>query len=398
MVKTGSEILLSEYAHLLEGRRVGVLAHAASVDSEGRHIADRLMQEAESGGWKVAALFGPEHGLQGAAQDMEPVGHAQLANPRSQIPNPKQASNPKSQIPIYSLYGNSFASLSPTPEMLKDIDVLVVDLQDIGSRYYTYANTMALCIRACSAAGKEVIVCDRPNPINGVDKEGGTVDPEFRSFVGMFPVPVRHGMTIGEIAKQFCSGGLHIIPTQGWNRGHFWDETGLKWINPSPNMRSLTAALLYPGMCLMEGTNISEGRGTRTPFETIGAPWVDGEELAKKLRSLKLAGIDCDPVVFTPTARKFENDRCEGIQFIITDRRKFRPYLTGLALIHTISSLYRKHFKWRREPYEFVDDIPAIDLLTGNSRFRKLIDKGKPLEEIMGVVKNATFQGVVKNA
>jgi uncharacterized protein YbbC (DUF1343 family) len=170
---------------------------------------------------------------------------------------------------------------------------------------------------------------------------------------------------------------------QGWDREWFWDQTGLKWINPSPNMRSLLSALLYPGMCLLEGTNVSEGRGTHTPFEVCGAPWIDGEELAKDLRGLKLKGIDFDPAVFTPTSRKFEGKRCEGVQFIVTDRKTFKPYLTGLSLIHTIAKLYRKNFKWRREPYEFVTDIAAIDLLTGNGKFRKFVDKGLPLEKVL---------------
>lgn len=366
-MKLGSEILLEKYIDLLRGKRVGVLAHQASVDSSGRHIVDRLLEGAKSGSWQVTALFGPEHGIYGKAEDMEAVENARL----------------KSGSPIYSLYGENFASLSPTIEQLDKIDVMVIDLQDIGSRYYTYAGTMALCVRACEAAGKLVIVCDRPNPINGIDIEDGGVEPEFRSFVGMFDIPVRHGMTIGEIAGKFCDTSTKVIPLQGWKREQFWDETGLKWINPSPNMRSLSAALLYPGMCLLEGTNVSEGRGTHTPFETCGAPWIDGAELVHKLRSMKLVGIDFEPVTFTPTSRKFAGTECEGINFIITDRRKFKPYLTGLALIHTIAMLYQKDFQWNREPYEFVTDIPAIDLLTGNRLFRKYVTKRLPLEKIL---------------
>ncbi len=392
-MKLGNENLLAKHFELLKGKRVGILCHAASLDSQGRHIIDLLIGGEKDGGFKVTALFAPEHGLDGIAQDMEPVGHNPnfKQNPKSKFQNSKH-----DQIPVYSLYGETFASLSPTPEMLKDIDVLVVDLQDIGARYYTYVNTMALCMRVCFALKKEVVVCDRPNPINGVDAEGGIVEPELRSFVGMFPIPVRHAMTIGELAKfvqntnppsppfiKGGTGGLHIVPMTGWNREHFWDETGLKWVNPSPNMRSISAALLYPGMCLLEATNISEGRGTRSPFETCGSPWIDGLELVKAMRALKLKGVDFDEAVFTPTARKFDGERCEGAQFMITDRRAFKPYKAGLALIHTIAMLYPKDFKWRREPYEFVSDIPAIDLLTGNRMFRKLVDKRKPLEEVL---------------
>lgn len=393
-MKLGNENLLAKHQGLLKGKRVGVLCHAASIDSSGRHIIDLLIGGEKDGGWKVTALFAPEHGLDGVAQDMEPVGHGKLENGKLQNPNVKQSpkskcQNSKQQIPVYSLYGNTFASLSPTPEMLQDIDLLVVDLQDIGARYYTYANTMALCMRVCFALKKEVVVCDRPNPINGVDAEGGIVEPELRSFVGMYPIKNRHAMTIGELAAFMArhdlldSGLLHVVPMTGWRREQFWDETGLKWMNPSPNMRSISAALLYPGMCLLEATNISEGRGTRTPFEVCGAPWIEGLELVKAMRALKLKGIDFDEAVFTPTTRKFEGARCEGVQFIITDRRAFKPYKMGLALIHTVAMLYPKDFKWRREPYEFVSDIPAIDLLTGSRMFRKLVDKKKPLEEVL---------------
>jgi uncharacterized protein YbbC (DUF1343 family) len=378
-MKLGQEILFEKHLDLIEGRRVGLLAHHASIDSSGVHVLARFLEASKKGLFELTAVFAPEHGFEGKAQDMEPVL-------RSRLP----AQNPKtrSQIPVHSLYGDSFASLSPTPAMLENVDVLVVDLQDIGSRYYTYANTMALSMRACSALKKDVIVCDRPNPINGVDAEGAPLDGSARSFVGMYPIRVRHAMTIGEYAKMAArcdalnESFLHVVPMQGWRREQFFDETGLKWVNPSPNMRSLSAALLYPGMCLLEGTNMSEGRGTHTPFETVGAPWIDATELAKNLKALKLKGIDFDTTVFTPTDRKFKGERCEGLQFIITDRKAFRPYLTGLALIHAVALTYPKHFEWRREPYEFVSDIPAIDLLTGGPLFRKLVGKKRPFEEI----------------
>lgn len=374
-MKLGNENLLIKYSDLLEGKKIGILAHAASVDSEGTHIIDKLVKGERTGNYKVTAVFGPEHGLEGRAQDLEPVSGGKLKVQGK-------------TLPVFSLYGKTFSSLSPTPDMIRNIDLLLVDLQDIGSRYYTYAATMAFCMRVCQAVGVEVVVCDRPNPINGIDVEGRVVDPKFRSFVGMFPIPVRHGKTIGELARLINDNDkpkrdlLKVIPMTGWEREWYFDKTGLKWVNPSPNIRSLTAAILYPGMCLLEGTNISEGRGTHTPFEICGAPWMDGEELLKEMRSLKLKGVDYERTVFTPTSRKFKGERCEGLQFIITDRSLFKPYLTGLALIYTVAMMYPKDFKWRREPYEFVTDIPAIDLLTGDGTFRKLVDKKRPFEDI----------------
>jgi len=366
-MKLGSDVLISEKKDLLSGKRIGVLSHSASITSNGKHIVDELL----SMDCEVAALFGPEHGINGLAQDLEPVKDSKSKN-----------------LHVYSLYGETFASLSPTKEMLDNIDLLVVDLQDIGSRYYTYVNTMAFCLRACSALKKEVVVCDRPNPINGIVVEGNSVEEEFRSYVGMYPIPNRHGLTIGELAKYFIKKDLlnpdliHISQMDGWNREMFFDETGIKWMAPSPNMRSISAAFLYPGMCLLEGTNISEGRGTKTPFEVCGAPWVDGKMVADRMQSLKLPGICFASTVFTPTSRKFSGEKCKGLTFTIIDRRSFKPYLTGLALIYTIALMYPKKFAWNRDTYEFVSDIPAIDLLTGNSEFRRIVRKKVSFEKL----------------
>lgn len=385
-MKLGIDVLFSKKRDLLSGKKIGVLAHKASIDSNGVHILEHLTEGESNRDWELSAIFAPEHGLESAAQDMESVSH-------KTIQKSKNKRGVRGDIPVYSLYGNSFASLSPTPEMIKGLDILVVDLQDIGTRYYTYANTMALCMRVCGSRGVDVLVLDRPNPINGVDVEGTIVEQELRSFVGMYPIPVRHGKTIGELAQFMLNQDfpnpsrdfLKIVPMEGWKKESFWDETGLKWVNPSPNMRSLAAALLYPGMCLLEGTNISEGRGTHTPFEVCGAPWIDGKILSGKLKGLKLKGIAFEEAIFTPTTRKFEGERCEGVKFAITDRSKVKPYLTGLALIYTIATTYKKYFQWRREPYEFVSDIPAIDLLVGNRMFRKFVDKGKSLDETLKV-------------
>ncbi|MBN1282806.1 MAG: DUF1343 domain-containing protein [Proteobacteria bacterium] len=358
----GIEALIKDRPELIEGKRAGLLAHAASVDAAGRHTLDRL---ANDGGATIAALFGPEHGFATKAEDMEAVeSHAYAA----------------SNVPVHSLYGKDLDSLKPTPEMLKGIDALIVDLQDIGSRYYTYIWTTALCMEACAEAKKPIVVCDRPNPIGGELVEGPGIDEGYQSFVGLFPIPVRHGMTIGEIVQLMNDQGgmgcdLSVVPMQGWRRDMRWAEAGLPWVNPSPNMRSYTAALLYPGMCLVEATNISEGRGTDTPFEVAGAPYMDTDELMEAFNALSLPGVSAAPTSFIPTRQKWANRLCHGVRFVVSDEKGFRPYLAGLAFIWLCHRLYRgKGFEWRNDPYEFVTNRPAIDLLTGSSAFREAID------------------------
>lgn len=376
MMKLGLDHIADHLRAKWKGARVGLLCHAASVTSDGRHARNIL---ASSGEWKLTTLFGPEHGASTSAQDMEPV--PPLPRRRTSANN----TGPTAAIPTFSLYGATFDSLSPTPRMLADVDVLVVDLQDIGTRYYTYIWTTALCLRACARVGKPVIVCDRPNPINGVTVEGPTIEPGFESFVGLYPIPVRHAMTIGEVAqhvntKHGIDAQLEIVQMDGWRREWYWDETGLPWVNPSPNMRSLSAATLYPGLCLLEATNISEGRGTSTPFELCGAPWIDGKDLARKLCQTDIGGIGIEAIEFTPLARKYADKKCGGVRFTITDREKFRPYEFGLTLLRTLATF--KGFRWRDPsgyppddgPYEFVTDRPAIDLLTGSPAVRREID------------------------
>ena len=361
-MRLGIDLLVEEKLSLIEGRRVGILAHAASVNAAGLHTVERL---AKSGICEVAALFGPEHGIATKAQDMEPV--------ESRV-------DPASRLPVYSLYGATLDSLKPTPEMLSGIDVLVIDLQDVGSRYYTYVWTACLAAEACAEAGKEVVVCDRPNPIGGERVEGGAIEPGFESFVGLHSLPVRHGMTIGEIVQmvnksQGMGGELHTIMIEGWRRGQSWPTYGNNWINPSPNMRSYTAALLYPGMCLLEATNMSEGRGTDTPFEIVGAPYVDSEELIDAFASLKLPGVHLAPTSFIPTMQKWTGKLCQGVRWVVEDAEIFRPYFTGLAFVWLLKKMYgERGFEWRRAPYEFVTNRPAIDLLTGCNCFREGID------------------------
>lgn len=363
-MKLGNDVLISAQRALIEGKRVGLLAHEASVTSDGRHIVDVLGADRSV---KLTTLFGPEHGIATKAQDMEPVASFNYPG--------KDAT-----IPVYSLYGDDLASLTPTKEMLEGIDVLVIDLQDIGSRYYTYVWTAVLCMKACKENGKQVVICDRPNPVNGVDVEGELQHKGFESFVGLYHLPVRHGMTMGEIAlyineEHHIGCDLHVVEMEGWHRSSFWRDTKLAWTNPSPNMRSFNAALLYPGMCLIEGTNISEGRGTDTPFEIVGAPYINSDELIAEFEGLGLEGIKAAPTSFIPMRQKWTNEMCQGVRWMITDERKFKPYLMGLAFIWCVNRLYKnKGFKWRTTPYEFVTERPAIDLLTGSPHFRTHID------------------------
>ncbi len=360
-MKLGIERLIEDRLDLIRDKRVGVLIHPASVDAAGRHTLDQLAAAKIT----ITALFGPEHGLSGSAQDMEPV--------TSRV-------DVATHLSIYSLYGDTIASLSPTDEMLADFDVLIVDLQDIGSRYYTYIWTTALCMKACAKAGKQVIVCDRPNPLGGIEMEGELPQKGFTSFVGLYPLPVRHGMTIGEIARyvneEFKLGcNLNVIEMEGWHREMLWPDTKLAWVDPSPNMQSFNAALVYPGMCLIEGTNVSEGRGTDTPFDIIGAPFIDSEELIDEMATLELPGVHAAPTSFIPTRQKHLGQMCNGVRWVVEDVHAFKPYLTGLGLIWALNKLYKdRGFAWRTEPYEFVTDIPAIDLLTGSDTFRTGID------------------------
>jgi uncharacterized protein YbbC (DUF1343 family) len=365
----GIDILLEREKHLIAGKRVGLLANAASRTSSGTHVVDAMAQDASI---TIAALFGPEHGFAARAQDMEPVA---------------TCNDPASGPPIFSLYGNTLDSLKPTPEMLEGIDVLVVDLQDVGSRYYTYVWTACLCLEACAEAGKPVVICDRPNPIGGNLVEGPGIEEGFESFVGLKSIPNRHGMTLGEIVQSVndvekIHSDLRVLKMDGWRREMSWPETGLPWVNPSPNMRSYTAALVYPGMCLLEATNISEGRGTDTPFEIVGAPYFDGETFIEEFNALALSGVHAAPTTFIPTRQKHFGKMCNGVRWVISDAIAFRPYLTGLAFLWLARNLYKDEgFEWRAEPYEFVTERPAIDLLTGSPTFREAID-GFDLEDL----------------
>jgi len=368
-VATGLDRLVAGATSCLRGKRVGLIANPTSVDRRLRHAADLLMDADDV---ELAALFGPEHGIRGDAQDMISVS---------------EAIDPRTGVAVHSLYGADLASLSPRPESLAGLDALVFDIQDIGARYYTYVWTMVLAMRACAGKGIHFVVLDRPNPIGGDVIEGGAVEAGFDSFVGLCSVPNRHGLTAGEIAQMIHQREgldlqLEVVELEGWDRSMYFDETGLPWVLPSPNMPTLDTALVYPGMCLVEGTELSEGRGTTRPFEIFGAPYIDGHVLAEALADEDLPGVRFRPLGFLPTFQKHAGQPCGGVQIHVDDRYRFRSYLTGVAVLRAVHRLYPEKFRWRTRAYEFVDQIPAIDLLAGSASLREGIEAGKALAEL----------------
>ncbi|MFQ5897198.1 MAG: exo-beta-N-acetylmuramidase NamZ domain-containing protein [Candidatus Methylomirabilia bacterium] len=365
-VLPGLEVLLRERVTRLRGKRVGLLAHPASVDSQLQHALDLL---GSLRGVKLASLFAPEHGLRGQAQD-----HVEI----------RSGKDSRAGLTVQSLYGRRRA---PTRESLAGLDVLVVDLQDVGARYYTFVWTMTLAMGACGQAGVELLILDRPNPLGGRRVEGNLLDPSFASFVGLSPIPVRHGLTIGELARLVnhrhrlrCR--LEVVPMRGWQREMTWEETGLSWVSPSPNMPTPETARVYPGACLLEGTNLSEGRGTTRPFEYAGAPFMDPHRWAETLNDLDLPGVHFRPCSFRPTFHKYGGRICGGVQWHVLDPDRFKPYLTGLALVATARRLAPRRFAWRKPPYEFEWKKLPIDLLCGSDRIRKALEAGRPLHQI----------------
>ncbi len=366
-VRTGLDVWVAEGFRALKGKRVGAIVNPTSVDGRLLHLAD-LLEEAD--GVTLAALFGPEHGVRGEAQYMVAVED-----------EPRDA---RTGVPVYSLYGHTFESLSPRPEWLRGLDALVFDIQDVGARYYTYVYTLALAMRAAAQAGIPFYVLDRPNPIGGDLVEGNLVGERFRSFVGLYALPNRHGMTAGELARMFndeerMGAELHVVPCKGWSRKMRWRETGLHFVPPSPNMPTPDTALVYPGMCLGEGTNVSEGRGTCRPFEQFGAPWLKPDAVADALNEEKLPGVTFRACSFTPTFDKFRGVSCGGAFIHVTDERVFRPLLTGLAVFRCARMLGGTSFQWRADAYEFVEDVPAFDLLCGTDTVRAGLEAGAPL-------------------
>lgn len=369
-VQTGLDILVAQKFAPLRGKRVGLVTHPAAVDSQLRGAVD-LIAAAE--GVKLVAIFGPEHGLHGQAQDLISV-----------------AGNEAKAVPaaVYSLYGTTVQSLRPTAEQLKGIDLLVVDLQDVGSRYYTFQATMRYCLEVALPLGILVIVLDRPNPLAGVAVEGPALRAGFESFVGAHDLAIRHGLTVGELAMLYQQelklgpGELRVLACEGWRRRDYFDATGLPWVLPSPNMPTLDTAIVYPGQCLIEGTNLSEGRGTTRPFEICGAPWLDGGKLARKMNAENLPGVTFRPAWFRPTFQKHAGKDCGGVQLHVTDRSSFQSVRTSLALLCAMREMSGDLFTWRTEVYEFVSKPIAIDLLFGSDRERIQIEAGLPWREI----------------
>jgi uncharacterized protein YbbC (DUF1343 family) len=367
-VVTGLEVLL-ENPQLIGGRRWALLANQSAVTAELEPARTALL-EANSG--PLVRLFAPEHGLDGIAQDMEAVADRR---------------DPLTGAEVRSLYGADAETLAPSSEDLEGVDVLVVDLPDIGSRYYTFAATLDWVMASCERSGVEVMVLDRPNPIGGSLREGGLVRPGCVSFVSQLPTPVRHGLTVGEIAlllreRRYPKLDLSVVPCRDWRRAEWWDSTGLPWVPPSPNMPTLETATLYPGLCLVEATTLSEGRGTTRPFHQVGAPWVDGPRLATVLRDLDLPGVGFRATYFRPEFGKQAGAVCAGVELHLTDRLALQPLALGLHLLKSIHDLHQEDFAWRPDPYEFVDDVPALDLLTGSDAARRIIENSGVLEPL----------------
>jgi len=361
-VRTGLEELL-KHPSRIKGARVGLIANPTAVTPDLTHAALHLKRLK---GPRLVALFGPEHGVFANAQDLEEVGDLK---------------DPKTGLRVWSLYGTTRV---PTRTMLLGIDVLIFDIQDVGSRYYTFIYTMLHAMQACAAHGVRLIVLDRPNPIGGRCVQGNLLDPRFLSFVGMHPLAVRHGMTVGELALMFAdeldlSLDLEVIPMENYRRGMDYEDTGLPWVLPSPNMPTVDTAYVYPGGCLIEGTNLSEGRGTTRPFHLIGAPWLDPWKLAEDLRRADLPGLGFRPCYFTPTFQKHAGVLCGGVEVHLTDRRKIDAFYAYLVIIEKARAQDKTKFEWRKPPYEYEFIKPPIDILCGTSDVREAIEAGRPV-------------------
>ncbi|UCD00198.1 MAG: DUF1343 domain-containing protein [Phycisphaerales bacterium] len=359
-VETGLD-RAGEYRQVFQGKRLGIIANHTAHDSKGRFIVEVLRGMT---GVTVSALFSPEHGLWGREQAGERIDGQ---------------TDPVYHLPVYSLYGRT---RKPTPEMLRDIDVLVFDIQDIGARFYTYVSTMSLAMEAAAENSKRFVVLDRPNPINGSCVEGNVLNRVMASFVGMHPVPVRHGMTAGELATMFNDQGwlagrvradLVVIPIKGWRRAMWYDQTGLRFIRPSPNMPDLETAAVYPGLCLLEGTNVSEGRGTDMPFRQFGAPWIDSHDLTRQLNGLNLPGMRFEQATFTPTSSKYQGRECHGARIVVTARDRLESYFSGIKIVEAIVRMYPRGFEWRAAHFDRLCGTPAI---------REAITSGRSANEL----------------
>jgi uncharacterized protein YbbC (DUF1343 family) len=368
MIKLGVEVLLGSRLDLLRDSRVGLIVNPASINQHFKHTADLLHQHSEV---NLTALFGPQHGIRGETQD--------------NMIEWQSFRDSRTGLPAYSLYGET---RKPTPEMIDEVDVLVFDVPDVGTRVYTFNYTMALAMQAAREAGTCFVVLDRPNPITGVHIEGNILEPGFQSFVGMFPIPMRHGMTTGELALMFngefgigCE--LEVVKMDGWRREMWYDDTKLAWVLPSPNIPTPGTTIVYPGAVMFEGTNISEGRGTTKPFEIIGAPYIEPYELVETLNKENLPGVYFRPLHFQPTFHKHSGELCGGIQIHVIDREAFRPVITSIAIISAIQRLYPQRFEWKQPPYEYVYDKLPFDVINGSSVIREQIEANAPTSEII---------------
>lgn len=354
-VRSGLEVLLADGSTLLAGKRIGLVTNPTGVDGRLRSAVDLLRS---NGRMQLVALFAPEHGIRGEAQAGAPIA---------------DTVDQHSGLPVHSLYG---ATRKPTPAALAELDAIVFDIQDVGARFATYISTLALVLEAAADVGTLAVVLDRPNPLNGVDVEGGSLAEGFASFVGMYAAPIRHGLTMGELARLFAvERGLPrptIVAMEGWKRELWFDETGLPWVQPSPNLPTLDAVTLYPGTCLVEGTSVSEGRGTTRPFELVGAPWIDPFALAEDLGARRIPGVRFRPVYFTPTFSKHAGVSCGGVQVHVVDRLALRPVALGLHLLVALRSQDPRSFSWRQNS----DGRYVIDLLYGTDRLRRSMEEG----------------------
>jgi uncharacterized protein YbbC (DUF1343 family) len=365
IVSPGIERLLTTERRHVDGRRVGLVCNPASVDGSFRHSADVL---AEDGGLTLAAIFGPQHGFRADLQD-------------NMIETPHDRDD-RRRVPVFSLYSDV---REPSAAMLEGLDALVIDIQDVGTRVYTFIYTVANCMIAAARHRLPVVVCDRPNPINGIDVEGSLLDERYASFVGQYPMPMRHGMTVGELAQMFnrtfgIGADLHVVRMESWRREMFYDDTSLPWVMPSPNMPTLDTAIVYPGAVLFEGTKLSEGRGTTRPFELVGAPWIDGERLAEAMNARDLPGVHFRPVFFEPTFQKHAKQTCGGCQLHVLDRQAFRPLRTAVELIDEFHREDPTRFEWREPPYEYEHEKMPIDILFGSDRLRAAVASGSVSE------------------
>jgi len=366
-IQLGLDELLDGSAGLIKGARVGLVCNPSSVDQRFEHAADLFRNHRKI---DLTALFGPQHGIRGETQDNMIEWEGFL--------------DERTGVMAYSLYGEV---REPTEKMLDGVDILVFDMQDVGTRVYTFIYSMALVMRAASALDKGVIVLDRPNPIGGMEIEGNLLEPGNESFVGMFPLPMRHGMTVAELALMFnqefeIDCRLVVIPMKGYRREFWFNDTDAPWVMPSPNIPSIETATVYPGAVLIEGTKVSEGRGTTRPFEIIGAPYARSYDVLEHLNQQNLPGVVFRPHSFIPTFQKHAGELCHGVQIHVLNRTIYRPVRTGIAVIKAFHDLYPGDFQWQAPPYEYVYDRLPFDVIAGTSKLREQIENRIPLAEI----------------